>query len=64
MDTGQRLAAAMERSGKTREQIAMETGLARSTLSRMCSGDRVGSLSSWLLVASCLGVRLEELLGP
>jgi transcriptional regulator with XRE-family HTH domain len=63
METNDALAAAIARSGKSRLEIAMDTGLAYTTITRMLSGDRIGNLASWMALAECLGVTLDEITG-
>lgn len=61
--TNDALIHAIAVSGLTRQEISLRTGLACTTLTRMCSGDRIGNLNSWMLVAEVLGVSVDELIG-
>lgn len=51
-----RIALAVERSGKTHIEIATDVGVARPQISMWCSGKRVPELQNLLALAEVLGV--------
>lgn len=53
----------MKNAGIGPSELARETGIARSTINRMKRGDDVGTIYSWRMVASALGMTVSELLG-
>lgn len=62
MTTGDELRRIMEDRGVTIVELSEESGVARSTISRMLrSGE--GMLYSWRAVARALGVKVSELIG-
>lgn len=64
MDTsGWRLARAIEAKGYTRADVCRKSGISYDTLSRMIQGELIGSISSWAIVCSSLGISLDEVIG-
>ena len=62
-DTGKRLQKAMAAANVSVNELARETGLARSTIRNMRDGDLHGTLYSWQLVCGVLNVSISELIG-
>ena len=58
-----RLRFAIARSGKTREQVAMEAGLSSATLRRILEGELEPDLEDVVRLASVLDVTVASLLG-
>lgn len=53
----------MRDAGISTSELARESGVARSTINRMKSGDSIGAIYSWRAVASALGMTVSELIG-
>ena len=61
--TGDRLAEAMADGGFSKRRLARESGVSYRTVCRITSGDRVGSLDTWMRLADALGMEVSELIG-
>ena len=61
--TGGRLADAMAGRGFSKRRLARESGVSYRTVCRVTSGDRVGSLDTWMRFADALGMEVSELIG-
>jgi transcriptional regulator with XRE-family HTH domain len=62
-EVGSRLKRARTQRGVTLTELAAETGISKSTLSRLESGQRKPSLEPLLLIARAHSVPLDELVG-
>lgn len=62
MHSGDRLRLVMSEQRMSISKLSRLTGLSRSTIRRMRSGDLCGSLHSWLIVSNALGVPLDSIL--
>jgi transcriptional regulator with XRE-family HTH domain len=62
-EVGSRLKRARTRRGVTLTELAVETGISKSTLSRLESGQRKPNLELLLLIAQAHHVPLDELVG-
>jgi len=59
MDTRPTFANLVTRSGKTMAQIARDSGLSLSTISRLASGDRLPSITTLVGLAKAIGVPVD-----
>lgn len=59
--TGTRLSDKMDEVGMSKNELARVTGLSYTTILRMCSGDRIGTLASWMMVCEALGVSVSDI---
>ena len=60
--TGAKLEMAMRDSGTSKHQLCRVTGISYTTVTRLMSGDRIGTLDTWLKIADAMGMSLQELL--
>lgn len=59
---GMRLQSLRKRSGLSRDDLAVGTGISRSTLAKMEAGITIPSIEQFIRLANCLRVRLPQLL--
>ncbi|WP_462417889.1 helix-turn-helix domain-containing protein [Kytococcus sp. Marseille-QA3725] len=56
--------AQKDRTGLTIDQITERSGLGRMTVMQVSSGQRHGTLETWLRLAHAFDVSMDELLAP
>jgi transcriptional regulator with XRE-family HTH domain len=61
--TGEELRKTLETLGVSVMELEERSGLSRSTIYRVMSGDDLGSLHTWRVIAEALGVPTSELIG-
>jgi len=61
--TGDRLMAKLESVGMSKRQLAIRSGVSYRATCRICNGDRLGNLDTWLRFADVLGCDLDEIVG-
>ena len=62
--TGPMLERYLYDHGISRKELARRSGVSYPTISRMCSGDKIGTLSAWAKVANALGCTISEIIEP
>lgn len=48
----------------SKNRLVELSGVPWSTVSRLCGGDRIGSIETWLRISRALGVPLSEIIEP
>lgn len=61
--TGFNLAAKLAEKGCSKRRLARESQVSYRTVCRVVSGDRVGSLDTWMRFADALDCDVSELIG-
>lgn len=61
--TGQKLESKLAERHMGKRQLARESDVSYRTVCRIMKGDRIGSLDTWMKVASALGCDVSELIG-
>lgn len=61
--TGAALKKALKSRGVSQARLSRITGLDESTVYRLCNGDRIGSLDTWMRISETLGMSIDELTG-
>ena len=61
--TGQRLEAKLAERHMGKRQLARKSNVSYRTVCRIVKGDRIGSLDTWMKVASALECDVPELIG-
>lgn len=59
---GMRLQSLRKRNGLTRDELAVRTGISRSTLAKMEAGITIPSIEQFIRLANSFRVRLPQLL--
>lgn len=62
--TGPMLERYLYEHGISRGELARRSGVSYPTISRMCSGDKIGTLSAWAKVADALGCTISDIIEP
>ncbi len=62
--TGPMLERYLYEHGVSRYELSKRSGVSKSTIARMCTGDRIGGLDTWLKVADALGCSLDDIIEP
>lgn len=62
--TGQKLERWLYDHGVSKNRLVEASGVPWSTVSRVCGGDRIGSLDTWLKISRALGAPLSEIIEP
>lgn len=57
--TGDMLRRAMAERGFSKSRLSRESGVSYRTITRIMSGDRIGSLDTWTRVASAMGTTID-----
>ena len=60
--TGDALLDRMRELGVSKHELERISGVDYSTICRICKGDRIGYLDTWVRVCDALGIELQELL--
>ncbi len=61
--TGQILETKMKERGYGKRRLARESGISYRTICRIISGDMVGSLHTWSMIARALECKISDLTG-
>ena len=63
ISAGPAIAEALQAAGKSQRQLAAQTGISQSTLSRIIAGGRVPKMSELILLAQATGFSIGQLTG-
>lgn len=61
--TGQNLEYQLEKRGVSKHMLARKSGISYRTICRLVSGDKIGSLHTWIMISRALHCTLGELTG-
>ena len=56
-----RLGQVLQVQGLSQKDLADRTGLSLSMINRLVSGERSGTIDTWIIIAKVLQVRLDDL---
>ena len=56
-----KLLAVMDELGIGKNELARRSGVSKQTVYRICAGDRLGNLDTWLRFAEALGKSLNDI---
>ena len=59
--TGEKLSMKMKEKGISKKRLAKETGMDYSTVCRLCNGDRVGYLDTWMKVCDAIQIEMNDI---
>ena len=62
--TGTRLKRYLASRGISRNALVKASGVPHQTVSRIMSGDRIGSLNTWMRISAALHCSLSEIIEP
>ena len=51
----------MKEKGISKKRLAKETGMDYSTVCRLCNGDRVGYLDTWMKVCDAIQIEMNDI---
>lgn len=60
--TGKRLLAYIRARGISREKLAELAGISANTVYRICAGDRVGTIGTWMRIADALDCSINDII--
>lgn len=60
--TGQKLAEKLAERGISKHGLARESQVSYRTVCRVVSGDRVGTLDTWMRIAAALDCNLDDII--
>ena len=61
--TGSKLHAYIRVRGVSREKLAELAGISANTVYRICAGDRIGTIGTWLRIAEALDCSITDIIG-
>ena len=61
--TGSKLHAFIRARGVSREKLAELAGISANTVYRICAGDRIGTIGTWLRIADALDCSISDIIG-
>lgn len=62
--TGSKLERFLYEHRVSKGALVRASGVPWPTISRLCGGDRIGSIDTWMKLAEALGVPLSEIVEP
>lgn len=61
MTTGDAITEKLKSLGMSKRQLAIRSGVSYKTTCKLCNGDRLGNLDTWMRFAEVLGCDLDEI---